>query len=91
MKHTEKAAQELLKQGNEMFYSGQFSYLMSAQFENFSLIEDKTEGRKTHKPTATAGGYRKVQAKLLKRGNSDVHERQSGFSFKHSKKEGPAM
>ncbi len=42
----------------------------------FQYMEDKTEGRKTHKQAATQGGCSEDLAKHLQGGNSefDVHE-----------------
>jgi len=69
-KHTAKATQ--VSQGKEV---GCFSMAKSVTCSQpnracFSLTEDKTEGRKTHKQAAAEGSCSKGLAKHLKGGNS---------------------
>ena len=66
-----------------MFLNGRVSHLTSTQLSCFSLTEDKSEGRMTHKQAATEDGCSKDLANHLKGGNSafgDVHGVQTSGS-----------
>ena len=65
-KHTAKATQVLLKAQKK----AELVTWPQPNWACFSLTEDKTEGRKTHKQTRTQVGCSKGLAKHLKAGNS---------------------